>query len=84
MTRSLPDEFLDQVRFLEEANLAETDPILQSGFHGGPERWRSERGPILRALDRDGDLLDVAGSAVGGDPVVTSFAWMDAAPRQSA
>lgn len=59
MTRPLPDDFIDRVRFLEGAYLAETDPILQSGFHGGPERWRAERGPILHAIDRDGDLLDV-------------------------
>ena len=64
MTRPLPPEFLDRVRYLEEAYLAESDPILQSGFHGGPERWRQERGPILEAIEEDGDLLDV-GCAVG-------------------
>jgi SAM-dependent methyltransferase len=33
--------------------------MAQSGFSGGPERWRAEREPILEAIDRDGDILDV-------------------------
>jgi len=51
--------FAEVKRFLEEGYLQHTDPIRQSGFGGGPERWRAERGPILEAIDRDGDLLDV-------------------------
>lgn len=62
--RDLPPDFLAQIRALEPAYLAESDPILQSGFHGGPERWRAERGPILDPVTEDGDLLD-AGSANG-------------------
>ena len=44
---------------LEAAYLAETDPVRQSGFGGGHERWRKERGLILTAVDRDGDFLDI-------------------------
>jgi hypothetical protein len=47
------------LRDLEAAYLQETDPIRQSGFHGGSERWRAERGPILDAIEADGELLDV-------------------------
>jgi len=55
----LPSDFLAHIRSLEAAYLAHDDPILQSGFHGGAERWRAEREPILDAIDSDGDLLDV-------------------------
>ena len=62
--RQLPAAFLHQLEALEEAYLRAGDPIEQSGFHGGPERWRAERGPILDALTGDGDFLD-AGCANG-------------------
>jgi len=55
----LPKAFLDELARLEASYLTETDPIRQSGFSGGPERWRAEREPILDAIDSDGDLLDV-------------------------
>lgn len=55
----LPAAFRQTLRELEAAYLRETDPHRQSGFAGGPERWRAERVPILAALDADGDLLDV-------------------------
>ncbi len=51
--------FAETKRSLEEEYLRHEDPIRQSGFGGGPERWRAERTPILDAIDRDGDLLDV-------------------------
>ena len=36
------------------------NPIRQSGFSGGDERWRREREPILEALrEPGGDFLDV-------------------------
>jgi hypothetical protein len=54
----LPADFLQMLRDLEESYLAETDPIRQSGFGGGPDRWRGERGIILEAIDGDGDFLD--------------------------
>ena len=57
--RPLPDAFLRALDGLEAAYLRETDPRGQSGFAGGPERWRAEREPILAAVDGDGDLLDV-------------------------
>ena len=59
MTRPLPQDFLQELKALEAAYLKEDDPIRQSGFSGGAERWRAERGPILKAIESDGDLLDV-------------------------
>jgi len=56
---SLPPDFLEHLRALEDSYCTETDPIRQSGFGGGPERWRTEREPILDAVDTDGDFLDV-------------------------
>jgi SAM-dependent methyltransferase len=60
----LPPDFLAHVRALEGAYLRHQDPIVQSGFGGGPERWRAEREPILDAVTADGDILD-AGCANG-------------------
>lgn len=57
--RQLPPEFQDHIKSLQGYYLKEADPILQSGFHGGSVRWRAERGPILAAIDSDGDLLDI-------------------------
>jgi SAM-dependent methyltransferase len=56
---TLPPDFLDHLRKLEEAYCSESDPIRQSGFSGGPLRWREEREPILNAVDEDGDFLDI-------------------------
>jgi hypothetical protein len=55
----LPVAFLDHLRALEGSYLRETDPVRQSGFGGGPERWRTERELVLDAVPDDGDLLDV-------------------------
>lgn len=55
----LPQSFLDELKALESSYLTEEDPIRQSGFGGGPRRWREEREPILEAIEADGDLLDV-------------------------
>lgn len=55
----LPAEFVDRIASLEEAYLRTDDPIRQSGFGGGEDRWRLERAPILEAIDGDGDLLDI-------------------------
>jgi len=55
----LPNEFLNDLQQLQEAYLSHSDPIKQSGFHGGEARWRSEREVILKAVDKDGDFLDV-------------------------
>lgn len=55
---SLPDDFLRELAELEAAYLRKSDPIEQSGFHGGPARWRAEREPILDAIRDDGELLD--------------------------
>ena len=59
LNRTLPPGFLRHIEGLEEAYLEHNDPIRQSGFSGGAERWRAERGPILDAMESDGDLLDV-------------------------
>lgn len=55
----LPAEWLNRLQDLERAYLDSDDPIRGSGFSGGPQRWRAERAPILEAVDRGGDLLDV-------------------------
>ena len=55
----LPRSFLRGLAEQETAYLAHTDPIRQSGFSGGPQRWREEREPILDAVEADGDLLDI-------------------------
>jgi hypothetical protein len=55
----LPKEFVDHLRSLERAYLRHDDPIRQSGFSGGSERWRAERSPILEAVTGDGDLIDI-------------------------
>jgi SAM-dependent methyltransferase len=55
----LPEEFLQQLREVEQAYLSTDDPIRQSGFLAGPERWRDERSIILEAVEEDGDFLDV-------------------------
>ncbi len=55
----LSEEHMESIRILESAYLRHTDPIRQSGFGGGPERWRAERSPLLEAIDGDGDFLDL-------------------------
>jgi 2-polyprenyl-3-methyl-5-hydroxy-6-metoxy-1,4-benzoquinol methylase len=55
----LPPQFFAHLATLEASYLRETDPIRQSGFGGGPERWRDERQLILDAVDHDGDFMDV-------------------------
>ncbi len=57
--RTLPPDFLLGLRELEETYLAYDDPIRQSGFSGGSERWRIEREPILEAIHNNGEVLDV-------------------------
>jgi 2-polyprenyl-3-methyl-5-hydroxy-6-metoxy-1,4-benzoquinol methylase len=55
----LPADFLQHLTKLQAAYLQEVDPIRQSGFSGGTERWRAERSPILGAVTASGSLLDV-------------------------
>jgi SAM-dependent methyltransferase len=57
-TRTLPEAFLQRLAALEANYLRESDPIRQSGFSGGSERWYTERSPILDALG-SGELLDI-------------------------
>jgi len=55
---TLPKFLLDRLQSLEESYLRSDDPMLQSGFAGGAERWRLEREPILEAIPQSGELLD--------------------------
>jgi SAM-dependent methyltransferase len=55
----LPADFRRTLDELAESYLCEEDPIRQSGFGGGALRWRTEREPILEAVESEGDLLDV-------------------------
>ncbi len=50
---------MEQARALEPASLEFDDPLRQSGFSGGRERWVKERSPLIEAIDRSGDFLDV-------------------------
>lgn len=59
MRRPLPDDFLNELKCLQEIYLSHSDPIKQSGFYGGKARWKSEREAILQAVDKNGDFLDV-------------------------
>ena len=55
----LPGAFLSELRQLEVSYLQRSDPIEQSGVHGGAARWRAARDPILDAIESAGDLLDI-------------------------
>ncbi len=57
--RTLPVDFLNLLKSLEQSYLSEKDPIRQSGFGGGGARWQTEREPILEAVESGGDFLDV-------------------------
>ncbi|MGH8945824.1 MAG: class I SAM-dependent methyltransferase [Acidimicrobiia bacterium] len=60
MEETTPDpDFMLEAKALEMAYLGSDDPILQSGFHGGRERWVAERSPLIDAIHRDGTFLDV-------------------------
>lgn len=53
------DDYLRRARALEASYLNSDDPIKQSGFAGGRERWEHERGIINQAIDRSGHFLDI-------------------------
>ncbi len=55
----LPESHMESIRILESAYLRHRDPIKQSGFGGGTDRWRIERSPLLDAIDGDGEFLDL-------------------------
>ncbi|MDA0232057.1 MAG: hypothetical protein O3B04_00140 [Chloroflexi bacterium] len=58
-TEKLPLDFVDRIKALEAEYLKTNDPMMQSGFDGGAARWKEERGPIIKAIDRDGTFMDV-------------------------
>jgi len=51
--------FIEEMQALETAYLAHDDPIMQSGYFGGRERWVAARSPLVVAIHRDGEFLDV-------------------------
>lgn len=56
----MPQAFLARLHHLEDLYLTSDDPIRQSGFGGGEERWRREREPILDAVSHPGgEIIDV-------------------------
>jgi hypothetical protein len=55
----LPIAFLDRLIALEGSYLCETDPVRQSGFGGGHQRWHTERALVLDAISGDGDFLPI-------------------------
>lgn len=59
MTSRPSAEFMSEHGSLEAIYAASDDPIEQSGFRGGRERWVAERSPLIGAIDRDGEFLDV-------------------------
>jgi trans-aconitate methyltransferase len=48
-----------EARDLEAAYLESQDPVVQSGFHGGRQRWVAERSPLVDGIHRNGTFLDV-------------------------
>jgi hypothetical protein len=73
LSDNLPDDYLQLIRSLEEYYLQSDDPIRQSGFGGGAERWREEREPILNAVQASGDFLDM--SCANGYLLECLMAW---------
>lgn len=73
--RTLPDTFIRELEQLERAYLQRSDPIEQSGFSGGAERWRAERIPILDAVGEDGTFLDTG--CANGYLLECLVAWGD-------
>ncbi len=57
---------------LEDLYLRSDDPLLRSGFGGGPDRWVAERSPLIEGIDGDGSFLDVgcANGQLASDVVV--------------
>jgi SAM-dependent methyltransferase len=56
---SLPHDVVARLHAIADAYLNVRDPIRQSGFSGGPARWRSEREPILDTVPCSGSFIDV-------------------------
>ncbi len=71
--QALPADFLQHLRQLEASYVNEVDPIRQSGFSGGAERWRAEREPILDPIRESGELLDIG--CANGYLLESLIAW---------
>jgi len=59
VTPALPADFLAEIERCAYAYLTSPDPIRQSGFGGGSQRWREKREPILNGITHSGPLLDI-------------------------
>jgi SAM-dependent methyltransferase len=55
----LPPDFIRRLEALAANYLRALDPLGQSGFSAGAQRWRAERSPILNAIATSGTVLDV-------------------------
>jgi SAM-dependent methyltransferase len=53
------DEFMSEMVGLQAAYLKADDPLGRSGFYGVRARWVEERSPLVAAINRNGDFLDV-------------------------
>ena len=73
--RSLDDEsfYRDGLRLMEASYLRERTPQGGSGFGGTAAQWRSSRGQICQAIDRDGGFLDVG--CANGHLMESVAAW---------
>jgi hypothetical protein len=71
--KPLPDSFLSALDALAISYLAESDPIRQSGFGGGGERWRAEREPILEGVNASGTFVDLG--CANGYLLQSLMAW---------
>lgn len=57
--RRLPQTWVDELDECERAYLSREGPLKQSGWNGTYESWKEKRGPILQAVDSDGDFIDI-------------------------
>jgi 2-polyprenyl-3-methyl-5-hydroxy-6-metoxy-1,4-benzoquinol methylase len=73
--RSLGEEgfYRDGLRLMERSYLRDGTPRGGSGFGGTAAAWRTQRGHLCQAIDRDGDFLDVG--CANGHLLESMVAW---------